>query len=335
VSQHAKNIRSIGIVGAGEIVSRLHLPVLKALPTVKVAWITDANNARASSVATGFGIPAVAPAARPDELPDADVVLLAIPYGVRAGYYAALQSRVCALYVEKPFAKTVAEHEALCAGRPSSHIACGYQRRVMTSVQTVRSLVKEQVFGPLERIEFGLGRRGGIRSGTHQSNVKMAGGGMFFETGVHGLDALLFIAGAEQAELCSGSVAMLEDFEVHVDTALRIRTAQGVDIPAQVTVTALEDSIECLRLTFKRAQLTFSIYNDQPILIRSVSGERLLATLPDHQPRVATLYQTAFVFWRTFIEGMFGENANLTSASDSLLTTKIVEQTFALPRQQL
>lgn len=329
------NRHSIGIVGAGEIVARLHLPVLKALRSVRVTWITDASDSRASNVGKAFQIPAVPLPGELEHLPDADVILLAIPYGARSSYYEALCSRPCALYVEKPFAKSEVEHRELCASRPPSRIACGYQRRTMTSVQTVRSLVEERVFGSLERIEFGLGRRGQIRSGTHQSNVKLAGGGMFFETGVHGLDALLFVAGAQRAELISGSVTMLQDFEVHVDTALRVTTVHGIDIPAQITVSALVDTIECIRITFEHAQLIFSIYNDEPIRIRSLSGERMLAARPDQQERVATLYQTAFVFWRTFIDGLDSESANLTSASDSLLTTKIVEQTFALPRQEL
>src|SRR5262249_54776458 len=79
----------VGIVGAGEIVARGHLPVLVNLPEVEVAWIHDRDAARAAAVARAYRIPP-ATAASAADLPAADVVLLGIPYGARWSYYDAL-----------------------------------------------------------------------------------------------------------------------------------------------------------------------------------------------------------------------------------------------------
>src|ERR1035441_3290315 len=148
---------SLGIVGAGEIVANLHLPVLKAISDVRIAWITDINHQRAKSLGRAFGVLAVPLPADLLALPEAEIVLLAIPYGVRAPYYEALRDRPCALYVEKPFAKSMEEHLAICGNRQPFQIACGFQRRSLASVGLVKSLIEDQTMGPLQRVEFGLG----------------------------------------------------------------------------------------------------------------------------------------------------------------------------------
>lgn len=333
--QEAPQNRSLGIVGAGDIVTRLHLPVLEAMPNLRIAWIADARQARAAAVGAAYKVPSIAMPADLEQLPQADVVLLAIPYGARAPYFAALGGDRCALYVEKPFAKTVAEHLSLCQGRAPSRIACGFQRRAMTSVNLVRSLIEEQFFGALEHVEFGLGRRGQVRSGTHQSDVALAGGGMFFETGVHGLDAILYITGATDAQLQSASVTMLEGFEVHVDAAFRIASPREPSVPCRLAVSCLEDTIESFRFVFERAELRFSMYNNEPIRVRSRSGDRRFTIGRDGGGCVATFYQTAFAYWRAFLDGLASQSANWTSASDSVLTTKLVEQIFSQPHREL
>ena len=88
---------SVGVVGAGEIARIAHLPVLAAMPEVSLAWIADRDPERARVLAQGFGARALPLPGDLTRLPEADVVLLALPYGARAAYYEALAGRDSAL----------------------------------------------------------------------------------------------------------------------------------------------------------------------------------------------------------------------------------------------
>jgi predicted dehydrogenase len=325
----------VGIIGAGEIVSRSHFPVLKVLSSARIAWITDVNDERAKALASAFGVSAIALPDQPAHLPECDVILLAIPYGARAPYYAALRDRSCAFYVEKPFATTTSEHQSLCAMRTPSHIACGLQRRSLTSVKLMQSLIRNEMLGSLQRVEFGLGRRGHIRSGTYHSNVAVAGGGALLEVGVHGIDALLFMTDAQDARIESASVVTSEGFDVHVDASVQIRSSGDRWTPARITVSGLEDSIEGFKFYFERGEIFFSIFQEQAHVIATQAGQQYVISLGDSEQRIASQYQTAFAYWAAFLEGLGSGNPNWTSALDSLLTTKIVEEIYAQPARSL
>ena len=100
---------AIGVVGAGEITRRSHLPVLVNLPDVRIAWIYDHLPERAQALAGAYGLPAIHSLA-PHELPACDVALLAIPVGARCDYLQHFSRRGTAVLCEKPFAMSAAEH---------------------------------------------------------------------------------------------------------------------------------------------------------------------------------------------------------------------------------
>lgn len=327
-------IWSIGIIGAGEIVSRLHLPVLKNLSSIRTGWITDLNFERSKSLARAYGGAAVELPSDLGDLPEADIILLAIPYGLRGPYYAALRDHRSALYIEKPFARTVEEHRSLCALRAPSHIACGFQRRSMTSVNLVRGLIAGGMLGRLERIDFGMGRRGQVRSGTYHSSLAAAGGGAFFESGVHGVDTLLFMTAARDAWVESASVVTADGFDVHVDAAVQVALPDGRSIPGRVTVSGLEDTIDSFRICFERGEVRFSIFRDDLGVSVHASGTRY-SIASEEFGHIGSAYQCAYAYWTAFLDGLQKGEANWTSAHDALLTTKIVEEVYAQPQVAL
>src|SRR5271155_1452070 len=65
---------SIGVVGAGEISRKSHLPVLVNIPGIDIAWIYDRNPASAQALAGAHGLRAL-PSLSPEALPMCDIVL--------------------------------------------------------------------------------------------------------------------------------------------------------------------------------------------------------------------------------------------------------------------
>ena len=100
----AARMLSVGIVGAGEIVSRIHLPVLSACEDIRIAYVADKNPEAARSVAGSYKVAPVTVADNLDMLPQTDVVLLAVPVTARLPYYELFAKRGTSVLAEKPLA---------------------------------------------------------------------------------------------------------------------------------------------------------------------------------------------------------------------------------------
>ena len=91
----------IGIVGAGTIVSKTHLPLLSCLNSVSVKYIADIQDPQ--QLADCYNTDAIKIVDDLSVLPDCDVVLLAIPVGVRANYIREYSKRNIPIFSEKPY----------------------------------------------------------------------------------------------------------------------------------------------------------------------------------------------------------------------------------------
>jgi hypothetical protein len=60
---------------------------------VRDAWIVDIDDRKAAMVATAVGIPRCRLPGDLGQLPPVDIAVLAIPYGARLAYYAALSAQ--------------------------------------------------------------------------------------------------------------------------------------------------------------------------------------------------------------------------------------------------
>src|SRR5438309_1227392 len=119
----------LGLIGAGSVVETYHLPVLRGLPDVKIRWVCDRDLGRAESLARTFGIPHTYESV--EKCPDVDVVLIGIPVAARRSVLDVVASRSWHALCEKPFAPTLADHEAIVerARRHGVRLGVGLQRR--------------------------------------------------------------------------------------------------------------------------------------------------------------------------------------------------------------
>jgi predicted dehydrogenase len=323
---------SIGIVGAGEIVTSVHLPVLKNLQGASVVWITDADRGKARSLAKCYQTPICELPDDLTQLPAADVVLLAIPFGAREPYYSALRERGCALYVEKPFSKNVQHHEMLCSWFPSHKLACGFHRRSWGPTLQIRDAVNTDLFGELRAINYGFGGPGVVVGGKYNADLNLAGGGILFETAVHGIDALLFCSSGSEVSFDRVSMISDDGFDLHTNAEFIIRTRRGQRIDCQMTVSCLEETSQQLEFFFDRAVVSYSLFGEGTISIRPVNG-RGYFTMFGGSP--LTTYQTVYNHWNRFLDDMRAGKAGWTSASQSLLTTAVLERLYDLSDQSV
>ncbi len=329
---------SIAVVGAGGIVTAAHLPAIANLPGVGLAWIADRDLARARLVAKSYGTPAVGDdvLTRAD-LPAFDILLLAIPYGPRRAFYERFKGPSVGWYVEKPFAKTAAEHRELCALAPAHGMACGFQRRASGLVRVTRELILSGVFGRPERVEIGLGYRGRIvDGGGYAADPRQAGGGVLTEVGIHCVDAVLHLLDARAVSLQTARTVLDQGMDVHTDATIAVTTAGAGEVGLDLKVSILEDTREDIVIHCEHASLEFSIFGQAGITVRprrgGGGGPFQISDVRELYPRTSD--QIFHAYWSAFVDGWRRREANFTAAADCVLTTQIVEDIYNHARSQ-
>jgi predicted dehydrogenase len=318
----------VGVVGCGEISWNLHLPVLVNHPRARVAWVTDRDSTRASRTARSFGVQQVLLPTSPEDLPHADAVLLAIPYGVREPYYAGLGARGTAVYAEKPFARRGAEHDDICSRFGSERLAVGLQRRSSGFARVLSELVASRIFGPLRRMNFELGEPGVRTAGRYSSDLGLAGGGILFEVGVHFLDLLLFVSGAVRTEPKAIRMERHRGFDVETSAVLETIDRSGNAVDLSLLCTNLRSASMELELEFETATARVSVFGHGGVEVRSQRSRSRFRIGPTEGTYPETAAQMAFAHWTAFFNGLETRTPNLSSARGTRVTTVALEQLY-------
>lgn len=322
-------ILTVGIIGVGNVVDKSHLPTLLALGEVSVSWVTDIDDSRATQVAQKYRVKKLRMPEKLEEIPITDIVLLAIPYGVREPYYKVLKKRGTAIYVEKPVARTAAEHVQLNTQFCHSKFAIGFQRRSLGAVSLLKRMVLTQVFGGLKRIEFRHGGTANVFSGkAFSSDPKLAGGGVVFEHGIHGLDLALFISGATSADSYRVNTIIEKGFDVHAEGLITLSNRSNV-FDLDFKVTWLTEVLEGLTFFFDNAVVSMPIGNPA-VVIKSLNGQILMSLTDSTILHPSTGFQSLGEFWRNFIIAIKNRTENYTSTSSYLLTTEVIENIYLM-----
>jgi predicted dehydrogenase len=319
---------SVGIVGAGEMVARHHLPALQAIDRHSVRWVIDVDDARARSVSRAYEVPVVPRAKDLSEMPPCDTVLLAIPYGARKPYLDSLLKLGWSVYLEKPLARTTAEHRELCSAFVPHRLGCGYQRRSWGAVRLLRDLVEDELLGPLREVRLGFGGPGVKLWGSYAADVRMAGGGVLFEFAVHFVDAMIFCAGATNVEVSKVRMVSEAGYDLHTEASLSLVLRSGSTVPASMVISRLADTSESLEFDFEHGRARVDFLNDTLGVENQRRDRRYRLLRPDDSLYPVTSRQTLFEHWTAFFDGLRTSRPNYTSASEAVLTTELLERLY-------
>jgi predicted dehydrogenase len=323
--------KTIGIIGAGSIVFKSHLPLLRALGA-EVRWILDVDKTRAEALARAFDIPLALGADQLTLTTPADVVLMACPWGSRTPYYEFLRHHPAALYVEKPIARSVSELERICEMRPDYALAAGFLRRSFGVTNIVKGLIEDRVFGDLRRVrsEFGTATVMSTRGGFAR-NVALAGGGQLFESAIHNIDAVCYAAGIERALVRECRMEAEGQFDLETEARIELTDGAGRKIDLELLVTCFRSTQYEIEMEFDRASVSFSLFRKTPPTVRVPHGQRSYQILdPDTADYPRDAFEVLYVFWTDFFAGLDARRANYTSARSTVASASIIEQLYAL-----
>jgi predicted dehydrogenase len=316
----------VGIVGAGSIVQQVHIPVLRALENVRIFWVFDSHEATAKKVARANGVPLARSQGTLATLPPVDVILLAVPWGARSGYYDQIRAlpEKPGLFVEKPFARSIQEHRGHVAGFANWQVAIGHTRRVGGPIQFARHLVASGALGAARKCEVCFGGLGRILTrGGYYGDLSLAGGGILMEMGTHYLDAAFEVLDARDLQLADRRIIDHAGFDAHVEGTFNVLTARGLNIPLVCRFSYLEAMVSRCVVTCEHATLSFDIDKPGSFEITGYDGMPLSFSIDQsHGPH--DFHATAGLFWETFLNGISKRTANAANADAMALVSRAV-----------
>ena len=324
---------SIGIIGAGEITRKLHLPVLLSMPEVQVAWLWDRRDSQAEMVGRAHGLKWLSPAISPS-IPECDVALLAIPIEARAQYLDTFLPRQTAVLCEKPFAASRNQHQQLIDAFPGHRLAAGYQRRFHQSTVLLRRILAERWFGPLQRIRLAEGDRSRGSGVDHSFLDDGQGGatrGVLFDLGTHGIDLILYITSATGFRVIASDVVL----DGKIDRRVQARASlQGVEsagpngVDLDFCVSWLDRQSNLIELHFERATVWCNLSPAAEVFIGDPARPAECVRVSGGSG-ATTPNQAFYLEWREFLRGVREQQPSMLSARTSLLTTELMEELLA------
>lgn len=304
-----------------------HLPVLKSIPEVAVLWIYDKNPLRSSLLQEMYNVLRIGEEEIDAYMNQIDICLLAIPYGSRKKYIELAASKNVAIYVEKPFALTIQEHESYSRLFPPHKLAIGFQRRYYQIVKTLQSVIQSEVFGELQTIKFAQGYFSLKGGGGYLSDVALAGGGVIVESAIHSLDLLLLVTEAKSVRLRELKSVSKEGIDYDSIFESEIETPKGkADVYCEIsTLRNLENGVE---FYFKNASLKCQLSCNATLSLFGRESRGFSIHEIGSNKNMESVSQSFFTFWTEFMDALSTEKHNRSLGNSSLITTSWIEQIY-------
>lgn len=331
----AECVLSVGIVGAGEIVSRVHLPVLTACEGIRIIYVADKRAQAAQCVAQNYKVASFGVDDNLEKLPQTDVVLLAVPVTARGPYYDLFAKRGTCVLAEKPLSTCDTDAVRVCELYPDHALACGFQRRSYGSVILTKLLVAENWFGPLRSIsisEGALTTKTGANSRFYD-DAASGGGGVLMDLGCHSLDTAIYVSDAREAIPVRQHFVFDGGVDREVNAHLNLRTPGGA-CELDYFVTWLRRAKNTIELCFDNCTVELSCRPAQEITIRGAQNHRPVASMRMKHAGAATVYQAFYLEWTAFLEGVRRNQASKFSASSCLPTIRAVEALYSAGKRK-
>ncbi len=187
----------VGFIGAGKA-AKLHAGAIAAIPDVQVLGVADLDGARGEPLARQFGAKYVREAREILAMP-VDAVIIALPHSFLAPMtIEALQAGKHVL-VEKQMGISVEEiDKEIAAAREACRVLQpGYVHRFRPECQMAKQLIVAGKIGRPAMVVEDHNMSGDDTVGPWVWKPEINGGGVFFYSGIHGLDRVRWLTGQE------------------------------------------------------------------------------------------------------------------------------------------
>ncbi len=220
-----------GIIGFGLAGRVFHAPFLATNPAFAIAAIATSDADRAAQASAAHPVAQIMSTdALLAHAGDLDLIVLASPPHVHREQAVAALEAGAAVVIDKPFAPSVADAEAIIAAADAARrpLTVFQNRRWDGDFRTVARLVESGALGTVHRFESTFERFGAPKRDQWQGQISPAqGGGILFDLGSHLIDQALTLFGPATLEVAELR-AVREGLGSEDDAFLSLRHDSGV-----------------------------------------------------------------------------------------------------------
>lgn len=323
----------IGVVGVGSVATSFHLPILSNLDEVEIAFVADVSSQQAREYGRIYGAESVS-TSDPTDLPRCDVALLSTPVGVRKQYIQEFGQRDVAVFSEKPFAPSYAQHKSFLEA--INIASCNYMRTNYSAIEQLNTLLRTGLLGKLNSIEIRRSMIGatGISTDTYATNSNMAGGGILIERGCHDFSQLCYLFGGSSLSVEHTEVVWNGDFDVGVSITLHTTNNEHT-VPIAYDFSMVKPLETRARYEFEEATVTFDHTDaESSLTVSSVADESIPLGSFSLEPATEyaqTTREAMYLRWKSFLAVLIQNKSIDTETETGLHVSRLVSDIYNNP----
>lgn len=316
----------IGVVGAGKVLERYHVPAIKGVPEVVRSIVVDADAERARRAAERFDFPQWS-----TDLADltrhADVAIVLVPNGLHAQISSELLKRGVHVLCEKPMARNVDECSTMIEAARSGGalLGVGHNRRFRQHVWMARQFLVRRLIGDVTSIFAEEGSTYDWPRSAAYFDPVQSGGGALMDVGIHAIDMVRWLAGEfDRVEYKGDGSAE----KVESEATMTFRMANG----AVGRLVASRTRNLTQRITFNGSSGFLEVGLWEPTLrIRSAKGKafqnvpHLDIAVPRRPPQDASFVEQL----RNFVQAVRGEGKLLVDGTEGMANVDVVCRAYS------
>jgi predicted dehydrogenase len=229
----------VGLVGVGAAAQVSHIPALKRIEDLELAWLCDRDPEKASRVAQKFQI-ARATNRLDDLLSDdsLDAIDICTPNFLHAPMATAALEAGKHVLCERPLARSgeEARQMARAARKADRVLMCAVQHRFRPDAQLLRTFVEKGDLGEIFHSKAGwLRQRTEWDSDEWRRQKRESGGGVVLDLGFQMLDLSLWVLGGPKVESVTAGVHRQRKGEVEDSATAFLRLENGATLTLELT----------------------------------------------------------------------------------------------------
>jgi predicted dehydrogenase len=230
---------AVGVIGCGWIARAAHLPLLARMPGARVAAVADPDaGCRAAAARLAPGAAAYADYEQLLDAPGIDAVIIAAPSGVHAAVALAAVERGKHVYLEKPFATSLADGRRLLAAWRRAGVVgmTGFNYRFNPLYEGAGLRLRRGDIGRVTAVRSVFATA--PRELAAWKRARASGGGVLLDLGSHHVDLVRHWLGAEVRSVSAAvrSVRAEDD-----SAALTLELGDGTLVQSLFSLAAVED----------------------------------------------------------------------------------------------
>jgi UDP-N-acetylglucosamine 3-dehydrogenase len=212
----------LGVVGAGAVLDRYHMPAINAVPEVVRTIVIDSDGGRARRAAERYGFP-IWSTDLADFVRHADLAVVLVPNGRHAPVCCELLEQGIHVLCEKPMARNVEECLAMieASRRGNAQLCIGHNRRFQQHLKLAKQLLGKGLIGDIVGIQAEEGSTSDWPRSPAYFDPALSGGGALLDVGIHSIDLIRWFAGEfDQIEYQGNGSATTVESEAKITFSL-------------------------------------------------------------------------------------------------------------------